>query len=182
MESNLLINHPASLDTVTRLWRGDSDACIPVHLRISQTALYHCSMYVCISNHLCRQFYIWDATEAGEQLFFCRHPFRPDSHSFPTTCVLLQSLRFLALDVIASFANVWLYSISTSAARFPPEENSCAAEPQIPDFSATCSKIPTSHLQDQVFLLANSPQVFKCYVEIWNRNCIIEGKALLIFY
>ena len=94
MESNLLINHPASLDTVTRLWRGDSDACIPVHLRISQTALYHCSIYVCISNHLCRQFYIWDATEAGEQLFFCRHPFRPDSHSFPTTCVLLQSQIF----------------------------------------------------------------------------------------
>ena len=112
MESNLLINHPASLDTVTALKRRQW--CIAsVHLRIT---VYDCDSTEALNTlylepwsdvHLCISHFI---SAMRRKLKSNYSPacirFHPNSHSFPTSCVL-QPHRFLALDVLLK---IWHYS------------------------------------------------------------------------
>ena len=140
MESNLLINHPASLDTVTALKR-DSDACIstPAHQSVAQQKLYvrfistpssvglsvglicrkhEPCVYICGSGSSYLQVGCWDGSRRVIILVTtsARSRFPGLSNHL---CIAHTFSAFWLWMRLQACENLQLYSISTSAPRFP---------------------------------------------------------------
>ena len=225
MESNLLINHPASLDTVTpvkrRQWCMHLYICASARQSITlilYIPTYVYSVYYTRIQELCVYLYIRPTAYiiyilyilylepcvllcAGSSLYLGCDGSREAIIFLPASVLsrfpqlsnhLCLTPSDFWLGMLIAFANMWLYSISTSAAIFPPESTKPAA--LMPDFWLWHHLFKDSHhshrLAETGAILAKSltsPKIaspFKlCYREIQIHTVLQQRHTrLLIFY